>query len=123
MRKKSNISKEQINDGKIEDDIKIKNQNQKKCNICNKFLQNKPALDDHIKKFHDVGTEVTNSKVHEEKKEDTQQCNFCYMFMSNSQGLDAHIKQFLAAETQCILENTEKNSAIFVKDYSRITIG
>ena len=130
MRKKSNISKEQINDGKIEDDIEIKNQNQKKCNFCNEFLQNKPALDDHIKKFHDVeakqlfGTGVTNLKVHEEKKEDTQQCNFCNMFMSNSQVLDGHIKQFHAAETQCILENTVKNQCRFCKrlfsNYNRL---
>ena len=130
LRNKSNTSNEQTNDGKIEDNTKIKNQNQKKCNFCNECLQNKPALDDHIKKFHDVeakhlfGTGVTNSKVHEEKKQDTQQCNFCNMFMSNSQVLDGHIKQFHAAETQCILENTVKNQCSFCKrlfsNYNRL---
>ena len=130
LRNKSNTSNEQTNDGKIEDNTKIKNQNQKKCNFCNECLQNKPALDDHIKKFHDVeakhlfGTGVTNSKVHEEKKQDTQQCNFCNMFMSNSQVLDGHIKQFHAAETQCILENTVKNQCRFCKrlfsNYNRL---
>ena len=111
------------NDGKIADNIEIKNKKHKMCNFCNEFLQNKPALDDHIKKFHYFeakhlfGTGVTNSNVHEEKKQDTQQCNFCNMFMSNKQVLDAHIKQFHSAETQRILENTVKNQCSFCKRF------
>ena len=95
LRNKSITSKEQTYDGKIKDNIEIKNQNQKKCNFCNEFLQNKPALDDHIKKFHDVeakhlfGSGVPNSKVHEEKK--TFKCAICNATFTQKSNLRKHM--------------------------------